>query len=267
MSLPNQSGFGGKLGRELNAIIDELQSLRPVPGDGNLYGRNSMGTYRTNGGVSRSTPGATLLRLTVVNVLEDALECSDDLGVTVTHTVMKPQPMRMSDAYSYVGFDDSILDAFETSNTWPWSTTVNGEYTTPVFMRAGPDSSAIDTVRAVQQRYRLVYVPTGITPTLTDGRKRVLVQEMVWPPYFATGGAANGGAPGPWNGSGFNTYDVLESTLIHAMKDDAGIWHEVLPSRQWVDVNVIASEVLTETDSGEYGRVTGTKNTNGVFAR
>jgi len=192
----------GKLGRELNAILEELRSLRPVPGPGNLFGRSSMGTYRTNGGGSRSSAATTLTRLTVVNVLEDALECSDDLGVTVTHTVMKPQPMRMSDAYGYVGFDDSILDALESSNTWPWTTTVNGEYTTPVFMRAGPDSSAIDTIRAVQQRYRLVYVPSGITPTLTDGRNRVLVQEMVWPPYYATGGAANGGAPGAYNGGG-----------------------------------------------------------------
>lgn len=266
MSLPQQSGFGGKLGRELNAILEELRSLRPVPGPGNLFGRSSMGTYRTNGGGSRSSAATTLTRLTVVNVLEDALECSDDLGVTVTHTVMKPQPMRMSDAYGYVGFDDSILDALESSNTWPWTTTVNGEYTTPVFMRAGPDSSAIDTIRAVQQRYRLVYVPSGITPTLTDGRNRVLVQEMVWPPYYATGGAANGGAPGAYNGGGFDSYP-LESTLVLAMQDDAGIWHEVLPARQWVDVNVIASELLTETDSGEYGRVTGTKNTNGVFAR
>jgi hypothetical protein len=199
--------------------------------------------------------GFPLRRCTVVTVNADTLTCTMDGGAT-TFTVHKPVDLRVA---GYAAFDDAVLDAFESANTFPGSTPTDyAEYTQPVLMEAG--SGALSDTRAVQQRYRLVYGGTVAGEPLPSGDLRQVVQEMVWPPYYASGGSAAGGVPG----SGF------ASTLyeVWAAQDQNGEWMEVLPHRAWKDVHEVVSERWTYTDATPYGKLLGTAiSSPGVAAR
>lgn len=234
----------GPIGSEMGKLVRAVRALFPVDTHNVTANVLPDGTRYTAKGAGGGS-GFPLRRCTVVTVNADTLTCTIDGGAT-TFTVHKPVDLRVS---GYVAFDDTILDAFESANTWPWSVPTDyAEYTQPNLMKAG--SGVLSDTRAVQQRYRLVYASSYTSsPALPGGNLRRVIHEMVWPHYYASGGSAAGGVPG----SGF------ASTLyeVWAARDQNGEWMEVLPHRAWKDVHEVLGEPLTY-DGTNIGRVTGT---------
>ena len=222
----------GPLAEVVRWMEREIRALQPIPAPGELVSTGPRGVVRRplNAGGAGGGGGAPLKRLFIVNVLEDTLECSDEGDFTVTHTVFKPWHLRVG---SYAAYDGGVLTAFEDSNTWPGGAAGNmGEYTLPYLMRAN-DGGLLDSPRAVQQRYQLRFSsPLFALPPAP--KQREYIHEAVWPPYYALD-TGTGGAPGGYNGGGYDSYPT-DSQMILAAQDNLGQWHEVLPARQWVDV-------------------------------
>ena len=249
---PVRPSGSGQLSEVVRWMEREIRALQPIGAPGVLTSSGPRGVVRRPLGGGESGASPILTRMLVLNVLEDTLECSDTGGDTVTHTVYKPWHLRVSD---YAAFDDAVLDAFETSNTVPGGNATIGEYAVPYLMRAGDDSGVLGSVRAVQQRYQLRYSSVDLSTPLPFGfgPKREVLQEAVWPPYYVSGGT--GGAPGSYNGGGYDLFPY-DSQWILAAQDNLGQWHEVVPSRQWVDVHsIIGDREVYVQDGYEFGRL------------
>jgi hypothetical protein len=254
MSLPNQSGFGGKLGRELNAILEELRSQRIVEGDGTLFTRTSMGTaISVKGGGSRSIGNTKPRWGKVLEVAPNHLlvELQDTFENIV---VEKPWDLWAS---SFAAYDLSIFMDYSDGNGFPGYGGGRGnDWFTPDYvmrttgfkdditgMDITPWAGAewADWSGGVQSRFRMVYAPMRDLTVFDPKRSPIL--EVIWPPYYPANGI--GGVGGLIPGAVLGVSDVLVDQVR------GGIWTDLnIQARRWKSEAEVTGEQIVYVGNG-----------------